>query len=58
MNLHDVDIRREALKEGREEKAVESTTELLKEGIAPEVIARCVKLPLEKVLELKTEINK
>ena len=58
MNLHDVDIRREALKEGREEKAVESATELLKEGIAPEVIARCVKLPLEKVLELKTEVNK
>nr|MCR5385510.1 hypothetical protein [Treponema sp.] len=40
-------------KEGAQEKAVESARELLKEGISPEVIARCVKLPLEQVLELK-----
>ena len=40
-------------KEGAQEKAVESAMELLKEGISPEVIARCVKLPLEQVLELK-----
>ena len=58
MNLRDMDIRRDALKEGREEKAVESSIELLKEGISPEVIARCVKLPLEQVLKLQTEINK
>ena len=40
-------------KEGAQEKAVESAREFLKEGISPEVIARCVKLPLEQVLELK-----
>lgn len=46
-------------KEGAQEKAVESARELLKEGISPEVIARCVKLPLEQVLELKEkQINK
>ena len=46
-------------KEGAQEKAVESAMELLKEGISPEVIARCVKLPLEQVLELKEkQINK
>ena len=43
--------------EGRDEKAVEDSVELLKKGIAPEIIAECVKLPLEKVLELKKEIN-
>lgn len=32
-----------------------SMVELLKENIAPEIIARCVKLPLEKVLELQAQ---
>ncbi len=44
--------------EGRDEKAVEDSVELLKKGIAPEIIAECVKLPLEKVLELEKEIKK
>ena len=43
--------------EGRDEKAVEDAVELLKKGIAPEIIAECVKLPLEKVLELEKEIK-
>ena len=44
--------------EGRDEKAVEDSVELLKKGIAPEIIAECVKLPLERVLELEKEIKK
>ena len=37
--------------QGIQEKAVDATIELLKENIAPEIIAKCEKLPLEKVLE-------
>ena len=35
----------------------EYDVELLKENIPPETIAKCVKLPLEKVLELKEQIT-
>ena len=41
---------------GKEAKAQEDAIELLKENIAPETIAKCVKLPLEKVLELQKSI--
>ena len=44
--------------EGRDEKAVEDSIEFLRKGIAPEIIAECEKLPLEKVLELEEEIKK
>ena len=44
--------------EGRDEKAVEASVELLKKGVSPEIIAECEKLPLEKVLELEKEIKK
>ena len=43
--------------EGRDEKAVEASIEFLKKGISPEIIAECVKLPLERVLELEEEIK-
>lgn len=43
--------------EGKNEKAVEDAVEFLKENIPPETIAKCVKLPLEKVLELKEQIT-
>ncbi len=43
--------------EGRDEKAVEDSIEFLRKGISPEIIAECVKLPLEKVLELEEEIK-
>ncbi len=48
---------REGKAEGRDEKAVEASVELLKKGVAPEIIAECVKLPLETVLELEKGIN-
>ena len=60
MNLHDHDIRYEALAEGvaegEQKKAVEAAIEFLKEKISPEIIAKCVKLPLEQVLELQKKI--
>ncbi len=40
---------------GREEHALESAKNLLNEGIAPEVISRCLNLPLEQVLQLQKE---
>jgi len=43
--------------EGKDEKAIEASIELLKKGISPETIAECVKLPLEKVLELQEQIK-
>lgn len=42
---------------GKEAKAVEDAIEFLKEKVSPEVIAKCVKLPLEQVLELQKQIN-
>lgn len=52
--------REEGRKEGREEgrltSSIEAAKELLKENITPEIIAKCVKLPLEQVLELKAEV--
>ena len=49
--------RKKGLLEGRELKAIEDAKEFLKENIAPEIIAKCVKLPLDQVLELQKEIN-
>ena len=44
------------IEEGAKQKAEEATIEFLKENISPEIIAKCVKLPLERVLELQKEI--
>ena len=64
MNIHDSDIRRVALAEGKqiglqeglaqgaEQKAIETAKKFLKEGLPAEQIARCTGLPLEKVKEL------
>ena len=50
-------VMRSMREEGREEKALEDAAALLKEKISPEIIARCVKLPLEQVIQLKTRIE-
>ena len=52
MNLHDFDIMTEA----KEEKALETAENLLKEGDSPEKVSRCVGLPLDQVLELQKEL--
>ena len=44
-------------KKGRSEKAIETAENFLKENIDPEIIARCTKCPLEKVLELQQKIT-
>ncbi|MBR2361827.1 MAG: hypothetical protein IKA80_04195 [Spirochaetaceae bacterium] len=46
---------------GREEGAyqnkLETARNLLSEGLAPQMVARCTDLPLETVLELEREVN-
>ena len=47
----------EGLAEGKAEVKEEVVVEMLKKDISPELIAECVKLPLEKVLELQEKSN-
>ncbi len=51
----------QGLKEGKEEgikkQAEDSAMKFLKKNVSPEVIAECVGLPLEKVLELQKNIK-
>ena len=48
--------RRDGYTEGREQKAIEAAIAFLKEGDSPEKVSRCIRLPLEKVLELQQSI--
>ena len=57
MNLHDRDIKKAAKEEGIQQQAIESAKNLLREGDFPEKVARCIGLPLEKVLELQKLIS-
>lgn len=41
----------------KKKKAIDATIEFLKENIDPKIIAKCVKLPLKKVLELQEQIT-
>ena len=57
---YDTDIavqREEAMEEGMKRKAEEDALALLKESISPETISKCVRLPLEKVLELQKKLS-
>ena len=47
---------REGKEEGAQQKAEEDAIALLQEGDTPEKVSRCIKLPLEKVLELQKRI--
>lgn len=62
VNLHDYDIRYEALQEGtaigEQKKAIESAMNFLNEGDSPEKVARCIGLPLEEVKSLAAQITK
>lgn len=42
---------------GKEAKALKDAIEFLKENIPATTIAKCVKLPLEKILELQKSIS-
>ena len=50
-------MREEGREEGIQEKAIEAAAAFLKEKISPQVIARCVKLPLEQVIQLQTKLE-
>ena len=43
--------------EGKKEQREEDAIALLQDGDSPEKISRCLKLPLEKVLELQKKIE-
>ena len=45
-----------AFEEGKSEKAIESAENLLKEGIAPQIISRCIGIPLQQVMQIKERI--
>ena len=48
--------KQEAFEDGQQAKAEEDAIALLQEGYSPEKVSRCIKLPLEKVLELQKSI--
>ena len=47
----------EGKEEGANNKAIESAKNLLKENISPEIIAKCICIPIEQVLELQKTIT-
>ena len=47
---------KQGIQQGIQQKAEEDAIELLKEKIPPETVSKCVKLSLEKVLELQGQI--
>ena len=51
------EFKRDMRNEGREEKAIEDATNLLRKNIPVETIAECIGLPLEQVLELQKQIT-
>ena len=59
--IYEKTVREEGRKEGRAEgaqqKAIEAAINLLNENIPPETVAKCIVLPLEKVLELKSQLE-
>ena len=50
------DVKAEGIAEGAENAKLEAAQNFLKRNIAPEIIAECTGLPLEKVLELQKEL--
>ena len=57
VNLHDYDIRYEALQEGAQQKAVETATNMLIKKYPTSDICEITGLPLEQVLELQKSIT-
>ena len=48
----------QGLQQGAQQQAIEDAIEFLKEKIPPEKVAKCIKLPIEKVLELQAQLPK
>ena len=61
MNPRERDIFLEGEKQGEisgaQKAKIENAENLLKEGISTETIAKCVNLPLEKILELQKSLS-
>ena len=57
VNLHDYDIRYEALQEGAQKKAVEDATNMLRKKYPTSDISEITGLSQEKVLELQKQIT-
>ena len=51
------EVYKDWLEEGANNKAIESATNFLKENISPEIIAKCIGIPIEQVLELQKTIT-
>ena len=52
------DGREEGVTEGERKKALDATTNLLHESVPPEIVAKCLGLSLDQVLEIKEKIEK
>ena len=52
-DLRAAEALQQGIEKGEQKKAIKDAIALLKEKITPETIAKCVELPLEKVLELQ-----
>ena len=57
-SLHDHDVRKHGREEGRNEKAVESARNMLKDNLPIEKISQYTGLSLEKIEDLEAELNK
>lgn len=57
MNLHDRDLIKQTLKQGAEQKAIETAKNLLLKNIPKETIAECTGLSFETVENLEKEIS-
>ena len=49
---------KQGIQQGAQQQAIEDAIAFLKEKVSPEKVAKCVKLPLEKVLELQAQLPK
>ena len=56
MNLHDRDIRKEGMKLGAQQKAIENAKTMLADNLSPEKISQYSGLPLEQVQELAEQL--
>ena len=55
MNLHDRDIRMEAIKEVTQQKAIEDAISFYENGVSIEIIAQSLKISVEKLQEILTK---
>lgn len=56
-SLHDHDVRKHGREEGRNEKAVESARNMLKDNLPIEKISQYTGLSLEKIEDLEAELK-